>query len=113
MPKRNVHAETAWSDDSSVQLCIGLVDRNPGPRTEAEQREAAERLREQIAQVLEQLTTAEREILCMRIYDELEHSEIAEILEISVETARKRFSRAKVEFQDDWLQLFDAPWTES
>ncbi len=111
--KRDSRTEEGYPDSSSLQLVGGLNDHNPGPRTEAQLREEAERRREHVARVLSLLNQSQREILCMTFYDELSYREIAEILEVTEETARQRKCRSLIEFRDQWKQLFGSTGTES
>ena len=49
----------------------------------------------------------------MTFYDELSYREIAEILEVTEDSARQRKCRALIEFRDQWKQLFGSTETES
>ena len=51
-------------------------------------------LREQVYGLIEQLSEKNREVLVLRLAEELSNAEVAEVLEISPATARKRYGRA-------------------
>ena len=46
-----------------------------------------------------ELEETDREILLMRIVEGLEHSEIAQLLDLNCEAVRKRFGRALIKLQ--------------
>ncbi len=106
--KRSPMAEAIYSIRSSKQLVAQLCDQKPGPRTEAERREEAERLNAQVAQIMQLLNPAQREVLCMKFYDDLSHREIAELQKVNEITARQRFCRALIAFHDRWTRIFGA-----
>ena len=106
--KRSPWAETTYSIRSSLQLVGQVFDRKPGPRTEAERREEAERLSAQIAQVMELLNPSHREVLCMKFYDDLSHREIADVMSVTEVTARQQYCRALIAFHDRWTRMFGA-----
>ena len=111
--KRSPRAEATYSIRSSLQLVAQLFDRKPGPRTEAERREEDERLSAQVAQIMELLNPSQREVLCMKFYDDLSHREIAELMRVTEITARQKYCRALIAFHDRWTRMFGANEVES
>jgi RNA polymerase sigma-70 factor, ECF subfamily len=87
---RDPRREVPWPDRSSAQQVLKLVDSATTP-SEAF---AREELRQRIQQVLAQLKPIDREVLWMRHFDQLAFGEIAELLNITENTAMKRYVRA-------------------
>jgi RNA polymerase sigma factor (sigma-70 family) len=103
---RDVHAEVPYPDRSSVQLGLGLVSPGTGPDSAAARQELRERLAEQIRTVLALLGPNDRDILHMRLVDELATEEAAQVLAIPEGTARQRYARARLRFMDCWVELY-------
>ena len=104
--RRNPRAETAWPDKSSLQLVLGLVSPLTSPSDALARKESHERLCRQVGQALGLLKPDDREILCMRFYDQLSTEEMAGVLNLSEATARQRYSRARLRFRETWRKLF-------
>jgi RNA polymerase sigma factor (sigma-70 family) len=104
--RRNVHAEVAWPDRSSMHMVLGLVSPQTSPSSALARAEFQEKLRERLAGVLDLLKPEEREILWMRFFDELASAEIAQVLGIENGTARQRYARARLRFRDLWKKLY-------
>ncbi len=51
-------------------------------------------LQEQVYDLIEQLSEKNRDVLALRLVEELSNSEAAEVLEIPAATAQKRYGRA-------------------
>ena len=90
--RRSVRREVAWPDRSSLLLARPLLAREPSPSQHAAARELAGRL----ARAVERLGEADREILLMRHAEDLPFDEIACLLDLTPEAARKRFGRALI-----------------
>ena len=76
--------------DSSAQLVSGLIGRLPSPSQEL----AKEELAEQLRTALEQLDADERDLILWRHFEELSIHDIAQLLDITKEAAKKRHIRA-------------------
>ena len=90
--RRSVSREVRWPDSSSLLLARPLLAREPSPSQQAAARELAGRL----ARAVERLGESDREILLMRHAEDLPFDEIACLLELTPEAARKRFGRALI-----------------
>jgi RNA polymerase sigma-70 factor (ECF subfamily) len=77
-------------DNSVGALAERLAGRDPGPSEAARRREQHDRVRTAIAR----LTPNEREVLVLRYLEELPASEVAAVLKVSEEAAKKRVLRA-------------------
>jgi RNA polymerase sigma-70 factor (ECF subfamily) len=89
-----------WPDQSSVQLCLSLVDPASSPSEAAAFDETQRRMREALAL----LSDADREVLWMRYYDSLSFKEVGEILHISEGAATLRHVRALRRLKELWQQ---------
>jgi RNA polymerase sigma-70 factor (ECF subfamily) len=76
--------------DSSAQLVSGLIGRLPSPSQEL----AKEELAEQLRTALEQLDADERDLILWRHFEELSIHDIAQLLDITEDAAKKRHLRA-------------------
>ena len=88
--RRSVDREVALPDRSSLLLARPLLAGASSPSQQLAAREFAER----VGQAVDELPDTDREILLMRHAEELPYSEIACLLEIGAEAARKRYGRA-------------------
>ncbi len=95
--RRSVAREepAAVSDASAMRLADRLVASGTNPLARLLRDELCTRVRK----ILEQLGTADREILLLRHLEDLRSVECAEILEISEEAAKKRYLRALQRFR--------------
>jgi RNA polymerase sigma-70 factor, ECF subfamily len=100
---RSPDREMPWPDASSLQLGLGLIHDQIGPRTEAERNELAHRMRSAIGQ----LKDSDREILWMRHFDELTFADIAAILGTTENTATVRYVRALRRLKELWQRSHD------
>ena len=87
---RDPHREIPWPDRSSAQQVLKLVDSATTPSEAL----AREELRQRVQEVLSTLKPIDREVLWMRHYDQLSFAELAKLLNISENTAIKRYGRA-------------------
>jgi len=88
--RRSVDREVALPDHSSLLLAQPLLAGGSSPSQQLAAREFANR----VGQAVTELPDTDREILLMRHAEELPYSEIACLLEIGAEAARKRYGRA-------------------
>jgi RNA polymerase sigma factor (sigma-70 family) len=95
---RDHRREMPWPERSSVQLGLSLA----GSGTSPSQALARGELRERIRLVLSGLSEPEREVLWMRAVDELPFRDVAGVLEVSENTAMKRYARASRKFYAAW-----------
>jgi RNA polymerase sigma-70 factor (ECF subfamily) len=86
--KRSLRREVPLSDQSSLLLSRQLLV----PR--ASQVEQRKELLEQIRSAVAEIGDQDREMLLLRHVEELNNSEVAELLEIEPKTASKRYGRA-------------------
>lgn len=93
--KRSVEREIPLPDRSSRALARRLVAGDMSPSDQLKKREQAKRLR----QVMAQLSETDREVIMLRNFDELSNREVALMLEINEETAKKRYARALIRLQ--------------
>jgi RNA polymerase sigma-70 factor, ECF subfamily len=88
--RRSVEREAALPDRSSLQLAKRLVAGGESPSEGLERREQAAR----VGRALAQLAEPDREILLMRVLEELSYEEIGCLLDLNQAAARKRHGRA-------------------
>jgi RNA polymerase sigma-70 factor (ECF subfamily) len=98
---RDIRREADVPDSSAVALANRMVGGGPTPSEMAEARERAA----QVAQAVEQLDCDDREILLLRLVDDLKHDEIADMLEISSEAVRQRYGRALVKLEQSLVTI--------
>jgi RNA polymerase sigma-70 factor (ECF subfamily) len=94
--KRDAHREVhpphlrGVPEASSLHLAAAFIDDGPTPSEVAIRAEEGEQLEE----ALESMNPGDRELLAMRHLEQLENTEIAELLEISVNAVNVRYCRA-------------------
>jgi RNA polymerase sigma-70 factor (ECF subfamily) len=88
--KRSVDREVALPDRSSMLLANPLLAGASSPSQQLAAREFADRVSRAVAELPE----PDREILLMRHAEDLPYAEIACLLDIEAEAARKRYGRA-------------------
>jgi RNA polymerase sigma-70 factor, ECF subfamily len=98
---RNIRNEVPWPERSSIQLGLQILGRLTSPQDAAERRELCEGVRN----ALDAMKPEDREILDMRLFDDLPFREAAMVLEISEEAAMKRYARAVLRFKALWVSL--------
>jgi RNA polymerase sigma-70 factor (ECF subfamily) len=79
-------------DESAMALADRLVARQSGPSTQAQREE----LRARVRRALAALPDVDREILVLRLLEELPAKEIAAVLRMNVGAVRTRQARALV-----------------
>jgi RNA polymerase sigma-70 factor (ECF subfamily) len=80
----------AWPQVTSAVLADGLAAREASPSSHASRAESKERL----LKTLDSMDPMDREVLCLRHFEELSNAEIALELGIPESTASKRYIRA-------------------
>ena len=88
--QRSVRRETAWPDPSSLLLARRLLRDRTTPSQPVIQQETVRRVR----QALDSLAEADREIILLRLVEELPYPEAACLLGIEPAAARQRYGRA-------------------
>ncbi len=97
--KRSVRREIPVPEASSLALVAHLSAERP---SEVAQRQE---LQEQTQQAILQLADADREILLLRHVEELTNAEVAELLDITGDTASKRYGRAILRLRSKLVQV--------
>jgi RNA polymerase sigma-70 factor (ECF subfamily) len=93
--RRSVEREAALPDRSSLLLARPLLTGGPSPSQQLQARELTER----VARAVERLSEADQEVLLMRHGEGLPFEEVACLLGIEPDAARKRFGRALIRLQ--------------
>jgi RNA polymerase sigma-70 factor (ECF subfamily) len=93
--RRSVEREAALPDRSSLLLARPLLSGGPSPSQQLQARELAER----VGRAVERLSEADQEVLLMRHGEGLPFEEVACLLGIEPDAARKRFGRALIRLQ--------------
>lgn len=100
--KRDLHRDLPMVDRSSEDVAASLIHSGTSPSQAAARREMAERMRK----TLDLLSRRDRDILCMRHFDQLSHREAAEILNITESAATLRYLRALERLRKLWEHLY-------
>jgi RNA polymerase sigma-70 factor (ECF subfamily) len=90
--RRSVRREVSLPDRSSLQLAQQLAASGLTASQHMSRREVAQRVRE----VLSELTEIDREIVLFRNFEGLSNSDVAAILDIEPDAAKKRYTRALI-----------------
>ncbi len=98
---RSIQNEIPWPDRSSIQLGLEILGRLTSPQDAAEKRELCESVRN----ALDAMKLEDREILAMRLFDDMPFREAAMVLNISEVAAMKRYARAVLRFKALWVSL--------
>jgi RNA polymerase sigma-70 factor (ECF subfamily) len=88
--KRTIKLEVPLPDRSSLDLARQLAAGGPTPSAEVHRRELARRVRV----ALGELSETDREIVLLRNFEGCSNQEVAHLLDISPEAAKKRYARA-------------------
>jgi RNA polymerase sigma-70 factor (ECF subfamily) len=89
---------------SSVNLTSLMIARLPSPSQAVQ---LAER-QQQLQQALEQMTSEDREVLALKHYQQLTINEVAEVLELTVSTASRKYYAALKKLKHVMQDLFGA-----
>lgn len=98
--KRSVDREVPLPDASALELADRLLNRGPSPSAHARREDLARQVRRLLAQLADQ----DREVLMLRNFEKTSNDEVALLLEISPEAAKKRHLRALLRLRKLWRQ---------
>jgi len=90
--RRDLQREVPLPERSSLMLAQQLVAGGPTPSQEVSRRELARRVRSAVGR----LSETDREILLMRSFENMSYQEVACLLEIQPDAAKKRHGRALI-----------------
>jgi RNA polymerase sigma-70 factor (ECF subfamily) len=93
--KRAMEKQVPLPANTSLHLARGLIARGLGPAAHASRAEVIRKIR----LMLGSLSETDCEIIMLRNFEELSNDEVACVLDIQPETARKRYVRALVRLQ--------------
>ena len=94
--KRRQEASLTESyDDSDEGAELSVPDAQPGP----EQQAITNETKIELARAMEQLSPEHREILQLRVIEDLQYEQIADILGVRVGTVKSRLARARLSFR--------------
>jgi RNA polymerase sigma-70 factor (ECF subfamily) len=88
--RRAVGREVPFADHSSLLVARPLLACSPSPSQQLAARELADR----VGLAVTELAETDREVLLMRHAEQLPYAEIACLLDVEVDAARKRYGRA-------------------
>lgn len=88
--RRSVRREVPLPERSSLELAQRLIAGGSTPSQQLGRRELAQRVRE----VLAELTEIDREIVLLRNFEGLSNNDVAALLDIEPDAAKKRYTRA-------------------
>lgn len=100
--KRDFQRDLPLPEGSSPDVAASLIHSGTSPSQAAAKREMAERMQK----ALDLLTRRDRDILCMRHYDQLTHREAGEVLGITEINATMRYVRALERLRRLWEHLY-------
>lgn len=89
-PRREIKHRYTYSDATSMSLAAHLLGKSSSVEGKAIRAEQSARLHA----VLEDMEPQDREIIALRMFEGLSNGEAAEVLELTKQTASKRFIRA-------------------
>lgn len=92
--RRSVDREVPLIDNTSLALARSLLGQSPSAHL------LQQELVERIQQAIDRLPTADREVILMRNYDNLNNQEVAELLSIQPSAASKRYGRALLRLRE-------------
>ena len=93
--RRQETSLTESYDDSDEGAEISVPDAQPGP----EQQAITNETKIELARAMEQLSPEHREILQLRVIEDLQYEQIADILGVRVGTVKSRLARARLSFR--------------
>ncbi len=99
---RDLRREAPLPSDDLALITAGLLGTSTSPSSAAARAEQAAHLR----RMLQSLDPADRDVLYMRYFDNLEIQEVADVLGIHYDAARKRCRRAVERLKDLWQEHF-------
>ena len=93
--RRQETSLTESYDDSDEGAELSVPDAQPGPEQQAMTNET----KIELARAMEQLSPEHREILQLRVIEDLQYEQIADILGVRVWTVKSRLARARLSFR--------------
>ena len=93
--RRQETSLTESYDDSDDGAEFSVPDAQPGPEQQAMTNET----KIELARAMEQLSPEHREILQLRVIEDLQYEQIADILGVRVGTVKSRLARARLSFR--------------
>ena len=90
--RRQETSLTESYDDSDEGAELSVPDAQPGP----EQQAITNETKIELARAMEQLSPEHREILQLRVIEDLQYEQIADILDVRVGTVKSRLARARL-----------------
>ncbi len=93
--RRQETSLTESYDDSDEGAELSVPDAQPGPEQQAMTNET----KIELARAMEQLSPEHREILQLRVVEDLQYEQIADILGVRVGTVKSRLARARLSFR--------------
>ena len=93
--RRQETSLTESYDDSDEGAELSVPDAQPGPEQQAMTNET----KIELARAMEQLSPKHREILQLRVIEDLQYEQIADILGVRVGTVKSRLARARLSFR--------------
>lgn len=93
--RRQETSLTESYDDSDEGAELSVPDAQPGP----EQQAITNETKIELARAMEQLSPEHREILQLRVIEDLQYEQIADILGVRVGTVKSRLARARLSFR--------------
>lgn len=93
--RRQETSLTESYDDSDEGAELSVPDAQPGPEQQAMTNET----KIELARAMEQLSPEHREILQLRVIEDLQYEQIADILGVRVGTVKSRLARARLPFR--------------
>ena len=93
--RRQETSLTESYDDSDEGAELSVRDAQPGP----EQQAITNETKIELARAMEQLSPEHREILQLRVIEDLQYEQIADILGVRVGTVKSRLARARLSFR--------------
>lgn len=103
--KRKKTVSLTYEDDEGEETQIDVLDPAPTP----EQAALASEDREQLRRALDALDDESREIITLRVIDDLRYDQIAEVLGIKEGTVKSRLSRAREKLKKKLLLIGNNP----
>ena len=99
--KRRPQCSLTVEDDEGEEQVLDVIDEAPTP----EEALLSAEERSQLVNALSQLETSQRQIITLRVVNDLSYAEIAEILDVKEGTVKSRLARARDSLRKKFLQL--------
>lgn len=96
--RRDLERDLPWPEESAFQIGSGLIDSGTSPSDAAGRNELCGRMQE----VFATLNETDREILWLRVYEQLSFRDAAAVLRITENAATVRYVRALKRLKSTW-----------